>query len=524
MSGNERKRQKREKEESRRSSHEVGSRSNQNTSKSPSLLPPKLPAAVWGKHIAPFLHRKELNYLLSQGGKEIYEACQNLKFPWPTVELRLPGVLEVDSRSAEVEVLRAISPDSKWIFAAPVTSKRENGRILHHCFGLYVFHSRCGRAEDVVPLPGRQSSSSPRDFQESTNRYYPKQMSISKDGRYLAVAYRDKVEIDLFRITFHEESKAPSVSFELHRTFDLDTSATSPFHLMGHSGNFVFSTKTKWIIAGYSPLLLQSYISDETAIVAWDIESGAIVKSEVGAGIHDPSHDILATDSMILWRSISHGLACSLRAWAIESGNLPRESSVEMIHPRADPSRSQLTRRGAASNILFGELLASPVDPYSFLAYCMEFQEISSKLLVDELKLDISTEASRTSVQKVRRIVFPAWLRSDLDMSWYPDGQHLLVRGPNSRFDLKQMADYCVDESSLPAGPRSLREDLVDKANMIILRYQPEHRLRNFELSPDGEFLVQQLQNDRGGAPCTVLVSQCCGNTPEEIRRRFHDH
>ena len=79
MSGNERKRQKREDQETARrisgdASDNVAKSENTPTAKSHPL--PKLPADVWGKHIAPFLHRKELNNLLAQGGKEIYEACQ----------------------------------------------------------------------------------------------------------------------------------------------------------------------------------------------------------------------------------------------------------------------------------------------------------------------------------------------------------------------------------------------------------------------------------------------------------------
>ena len=514
MSGNERKRKKRadeeeeeeeEEEESGRSSHEAASARHQNTTTKSSDPIPKLPAAVWGKHIAPFLHRKELNYLLSQGGKEIYEACQNLKFPWPTVELRLPGV-EVDTdHSAEVKVLQAISPDSKWIFAAPVTSKRENGRFLSCFTGLYVFHSRYGRARDVVPLPGRPSSSPPRNLHDSTNRYYPKQMSISKDGRYLAVSYWEKIEIDLFRISFHEESKTPSVKLELHRTFELDTSARSPFHRMGQSSNFVLSTETVWLIVGYSRLLRQHLSSDETAIVAWNIESGAIVKSEVGICIVDPLHDILATDSMILWRGHS-GLDSGLRAWTIESGNLSNEDSVDMLHP--------------APNIKFVSLLAFPVDPYSFLAYCMESQSLPrSKFQIEILKLDGSTDAS-TTVQKLRKIEFPAsWLPQRLSISSYQDGQHLLLYHQGKRrFYLRQMIEEYYDPS-LPSAPRSAREDLVDKANMI-LRNQPQHRIRNFELSPDSEFVLLQLDKDRRGVvPHVIVVSQWCGNTPQEIRK-----
>ena len=511
MSGNERKRQKRgdeEEEESRRSSDEAESDSSQNTTAKSSSHPlPKLPAEVWCKHIAPFLHRKDLNNLLSQGGKEIYEAFQDLnKFPWPTVELRLPGV-EVDTDSAEVEVLRAISPDSKWIFAAPVTSKGENGRFLCCFTGLYVFHSRYGRAKDVVPLPGRPSSSSSRDFQDSTIRYYPNQISISKDGRYLAVSYREKIEIDLFRLTFDEESKEPSVSLELHRTFELDTSARSPFHRMGQSSNFVLSTETVWLIVGYSRLLRQHLSSDETAIVAWNIESGAIVKSEVGICIVDPLHDILATDSMILWRGHS-GLDSGLRAWTIESGNLSNEDSVEMLHP--------------SPSMKFVWLPACPVGPYSFLAICTDSQSFPHiKFQIEMLKLDGSTEAS-TTVQKLRQIEFPASrLPRLLFISSYPDGQHLLLYHPeHQKFYLRQMAEKCYG-SSLPAASRSAREDLVHKANMI-LRNQQQHHIRNSELSPDGEFVLLQLHDRRQGfVPRVYIVSQCCGNTPEEIRRRM---
>ena len=521
MSGNERKRQKREDEESRRSSDEVVSESNQNTSKSPSLLRPKLPAAVWGKHIAPFLHRKELNILLSQGGKELYEACRNLKFPWPTAELHLPGV-EVNTDSADV--LRAISPDSKWIIIAPVTGSfihrpgQEPG--VYRAFnGVHFFHSRYGRAKDVVPLPGRSYSSPPRDYQESTSRYYPKEISISKDGRYLAVSYRDKIEVDLFLITFHE-SKAPSVSLNLHRTFELETTVTSPFQLIRRSCHFSLSTNTKWVIVGYRGESAR-YERCQSAIVAWDIETGAIVKSEVGTEIFDPLHNILATDSMIMWRG-NCGLAYGLRAWTLENENFSNEYSIQMIHPEGDPSRSEFTRESAESNIEFVRLVASPVDPYCFLAYCREFQGRDIQNQIDLFKLIVSTESEPFMVlQKLRRIDYLPLNHRDFEICCYPEGQHLLLHNyQNRRFYLKQMPEEYYN--SLHAAPHSLREDLVDKANMIMQNQSHLDQVQNFELSPHGELLVVQLhRNGYIGRRGTFVVSHCCGNTPEEIRRRM---
>ena len=436
MSGNERKRQKRgdQKEESRRKSGDASDNVANSENTTSSISHPhlsKLPAVVWGKHIAPFLHRKDLNNLLAQGGKEIYEACRDLKFPWPTVDLCLPGVLdELDSHSSEVEVLRAISPDSKWIFAAPVIGKRTRYRNVYHWTGLYVFHSRYGRAKDAVPLPGRPRSSSPNDFQQSVSQYYPKQISISKDGRYLVVSYEAKIEVDVFRITFHEESKAPSVSLELHRTFELDTTAaTSPFKFMRHSCRLILSTNSKWAIVGYvgDPAAL---FSRHSAVVAWDIETGAIVKSEVGTRTLHPSHvEIVATDSMILWRQNNGAKPIVIRAWTIENEELSSEEPIHWSHPDNDVARRKLYS--------FVKVAPSPVDPSTFIVFAEETQEthegsqgpVTKRHPLDLLKLIPSTEeGGSTTVQKLRRLDhdIPHYYAS-MSIGWYRDGQHCLL-------------------------------------------------------------------------------------------------
>ena len=532
MSGNERKRQKRgdQDEKSRRKS---GDASDNVVAKAHRPHLPKLPAVVWGKHIAPFLHRKDLNNLLAQGGKEIYEACKDLKFPWPTVELHLPGITgpEVQSSTFDspiTKLLRAITPDSKWIIVAPVThllDSRWYPWIRSGSTDLYVFHSRYGRARDVVPLTGR----TPRNSQESPkNRYYPKQISISKDGQYLAVCYHNKVEVDLFRVAFYE-SKEPSARLELHRTFELDTTTTtSPFRGLYQSCacNFALSTNSKWIIVGYDGM--------GRAVVAWEIETGAIVKSEVGGiEIFAPYHHILATDSMILWLG-NYNLSFCLRAWKIERGKFSPADSTPMLHPENDPSRSELTHELGDPNISFSKLVASPIDPSTFIANSMELPEDAdpddmdpffwgdTHDRIDLLKLNTTTdgEVTTTTVQKLRQLADTTSYPKEMDICWYPDGQDLLLHhSGTSKFHLMPTSN---DSATGHGAPRNPREDLVDKAD-IIPKCQVNGRVRNFELSPDGEFLVVQLDEEffRGGFRGPIVVSQCCGNKPEDIKRRM---
>ena len=533
MSGNERKRQKREdQEEARRTSGDASDNVAKSENTAPSATKshplPKLPAVVWGKHIAPFLHRKDLNNLLAQGGREIYEACQNLKFPWPTVELRLPElhlpVFEVD-RDASSEMLRAISPDSKWVIAGQVSSTGDAPDTMeYHWTGLFVFHSRYGRAKDVVPLPGRPSSSPPRDFQETfsretglpLNRYYPRQISLSKDGQYLAVSYKEKLEVDVFRITFHEESETPSVSLELYRTFELDTeTATSPFNPIEYSCHFVLSTNSKWLIVGF-----KGYYAGPFAVVAWDIETGSITKSEVGNETLHPSHDeIVATDSMILWRQKTGGRPFVIRGWTIENDELSSEEEpIHWSYPDNDVARGKL--------YCFRKLTPSPVDPSTFIVLAEETQEPTDRRHpIDMLKLIPSTEQEvSTKVQKLRRLVqgtSPSY--ASMNIGLYPDGQHLLLYDHrNRRFDIKRIAM----ENAHCATASIRREEMVDKANFISqwgMQAVDQARVQDFELSPDGEFLTVLLRHGYVDCPGQRLfvVSHNCGNTPDEIKRRL---
>ena len=532
MSGNERKRQKREDQETARrisgdASDNVAKSENTPTAKSHPL--PKLPADVWGKHIAPFLHRKELNNLLAQGGKEIYEACQNLKFPWPTVELRLPElhlpVYNVDRYDTDPasRMLRAISPDSKWIIIAPVIGffrhpRGQEAGVYHAFNGVNFFHSRYGRAKGVVPLPGR-SSSSPRDFQKSSDRYYPQQISISKDGRYLAVSYLQKIEVDAFRITFHEESESPSVSLELHRTFELDTTtATSPFQPITHSCQFVLSTNSKWLISFYKG----DYVGPDLcscAVVAWDIETGAIVKSEVGTELLDPIYNrILATDSMIVWRCHSTFRLFAMRAWLIENERFSNVESIEIFHPDSDLSRD--------NSIYFSELVPSPVDPSTFIVVAEETQETKETqvMTIDMLKWIASTEHGvSTTVQKLRRFRLSQDTSQEgyagMSFGWYPDGQYLILYDHvDRRFRWKTIDEENADRATPCIG----REELVDKASVISQwDDQEEFYVDGFELSPDGKFLTMELKGyyDRPGRGFFV-VSGYCGSTLEDIKRR----
>ena len=528
MSGNERKRQKRgdQKEESRRKSGDASDNvaNSENTTSSishPHL--PKLPAVVWGKHIAPFLHRKDLNNLLAQGGKEIYDACKDLKFPWPTVELHLSGVYEVDGDSSEVQaVLRAITPDSKWIIAAPVTSKRENGTFLYCFTGLHVFHARYGRSKNVVHLPGRPSSSSPR---KTASHYYPKQISISKDGRYLTVSYEEKIEVDVFRITFHEESKAPSVSLELHRTFELEsTTATSPFKLIRRSCRFVLSTNSKWLIVGYMGDIPPGFfLSPSSAVVAWNIETGALVKSEQRHGTLHPIHDeIVATDSMILWRQNTGDSPIAVLAWTIENDELSREEEpIRWTHPDNDVARRKL--------YCFRKLTPSPVDSSTFIVVAEETQDsqgpFSIRHPLDLLKLIPSTEQGvSTTIKKLRRLDNNiSHFYACMSIGWYPDCQHCLLFDYRSQsFKLKDINE----ENTHCATPCIRREELVDKANVISqwgMQAVDQALVQDFELSPDGEFLTLQVRDYSREARGRHLfvVSHNCGNALDEIKGRL---
>ena len=151
----------------------------------PGVLLPELPATVWGKHIAPFLSRKQQNRLILCR-KEILKAMEGIDLRWPTIELEYPDTSrynnsEYPSNDNSNNAVTAFTHDSKYLVLAPIPG----GNWGNPCPGLYVWNIRSGLQTGIAHNMNRNN------VHKLTTA--PETILFSGDDRYLAVHRCEKI-------------------------------------------------------------------------------------------------------------------------------------------------------------------------------------------------------------------------------------------------------------------------------------------------------------------------------------------
>ena len=173
--------------------------------KKKSSLVPELPAAVWGKHIAPFLSRKQQNRL-RLCRKEILQEMEGIELRWPTIELGYPG--GDDDNSFLNDAVTAFTHDSKYLVLAPVPGEE---RCVTRPPGLYVWNIRSGLQPEIA-----QNLNGYRAMYRNAYTTGITTIEFSGDDRFLAVHrccptycfyYKDRHNIyDVYHVIRSEET------------------------------------------------------------------------------------------------------------------------------------------------------------------------------------------------------------------------------------------------------------------------------------------------------------------------------
>ena len=185
------------------------------------VLLPELPATVWGKHIAPFLSRKQQNRL-QLCRKEISKAMEGVELRWPTIELEYPDTSRYHLTVSEYNrnydkmngAVTAFTHDSKYLVLAPIPG----GKWGNPCPGLYVWNIRSGLQTGIAHNMNRNN------VDELTTA--PETILFSGDDRYLAAhrckkSYHFCVRHDIYDIynVIHSE-KGLSLEFWGEKSID----------------------------------------------------------------------------------------------------------------------------------------------------------------------------------------------------------------------------------------------------------------------------------------------------------------